>query len=81
MCLLLSVLASLLYCAFDSQTLYILWILMLIVCVLCFHLICYHRSFKFLFIDLILLLYEQETYDVYALILIILVHTLSVKDY
>jgi hypothetical protein len=34
-----------------------------------------------LFIDLISLLYEQETYDVYALILIILVHTLSVKDY
>jgi hypothetical protein len=26
-------------------------------------------------------LYEQETYDVYALILIIMVHTLSVKDY
>jgi hypothetical protein len=80
MCLLLSVLASLLYGAFDSQTLYILSMLMLTVCVLCFHLI-YHQSFKFLFIDLISLLYEQETHIVYALILIILVHTLSVKDY
>jgi hypothetical protein len=34
-----------------------------------------------LFIDLISLLYEQETYVVYALILIIMVHILSVKDY
>jgi hypothetical protein len=36
---------------------------------------------QFLFIDLISLLYEQETYVVYALILIIMVHILSVKDY
>jgi hypothetical protein len=34
-----------------------------------------------LFIDLISLLYEQGTYDLYALILIIMLHTLSVKDY
>jgi hypothetical protein len=34
-----------------------------------------------LFIDLISLLYEQETHVVYALILIIMVHILSVKDY
>jgi hypothetical protein len=34
-----------------------------------------------LFIDLISLLYEQETYDVYVLILIIMLHTLSVKNY
>ena len=33
------------------------------------------------FIDLTSLLYEQETYDVYALIPIIMLHTLSVKDY
>jgi hypothetical protein len=36
--------------------------------------------FQFLFIDLISLLYEQETYVVYARILI-MVHILSVKDY
>jgi hypothetical protein len=34
-----------------------------------------------MFVDLISLLYEQETYDVYALILITMVHILSVKDY
>ena len=28
-----------------------------------------------------LFLYEQESYDVYALTLIIMVHVLSVKDY
>ena len=44
MCLILSVLAPLLYDAFGSQTLYILSMLMLTVCVLCFHLICYHQS-------------------------------------
>jgi hypothetical protein len=44
MCLLLSILAPLLYDAFGSQTLYILSMLMLTVCVLCFHLICYHQS-------------------------------------
>jgi hypothetical protein len=39
------------------------------------------RVFQFLFNDLISFLYEQETYVVYALILIIMVHILSIKDY
>jgi hypothetical protein len=34
---------------------------------------------QFLFIDFILFLYEQETYVVYAPILIICLHTLSIK--
>jgi hypothetical protein len=59
---------------------YILSMLMLTVCIM-FSPYILSPVFYFLFIDLISLLYEQETYDVYALILIILVHTLSVKDY
>jgi hypothetical protein len=35
--------------------------------------------FQFLFIDFISFLYEQETYVVYAPILIIILHALSVK--
>jgi hypothetical protein len=60
---------------------YILSMLMLTVCVLCFHLICYHQSSSSYSSILISLLYEQETYDVYALILIIMLHTPSIKDY
>jgi hypothetical protein len=59
---------------------YILSMLMLTVCIM-FSPYMLSPVFQFLFIDLISLLYEQETYDVYALILIILVPTLSVKDY
>ena len=59
----------------------ILSMLMLTVCVLCFHLIFYHQSSSSCFIDLTSLLYEQESYDMYALTLIIMVHVLSVKDY
>jgi hypothetical protein len=80
MCLLFSVLAPLLYDAFGSQTLYILSMLMLTVCIM-FSPYMLSPVYLFLFIDLISLLYEQETYDVYALILIIMVHTLSIKDY
>jgi hypothetical protein len=61
---------------------YILSMLMLIVCVyyvftlyvITSLLVLVHR-FDFTFI------YEQETYDVYALIHIIMLHTFSVKDY
>jgi hypothetical protein len=38
-------------------------------------------SLLVLVIDLISLLYEQETYDMYVLIPIIMLHTLSIKDY
>jgi hypothetical protein len=81
MCLLLYVLAPLLYDAFGSQTL--LYTLDAYVDCVCIMFSPYMLSpvFQFLFIDLILLLYELETYNVYALILIIMVHTLSVKDY
>ena len=41
----------------------------------------YHQSSSSCFIDLTSLLYEQESDDVYALTLIIMVHILSVKDY
>jgi hypothetical protein len=78
MCLILYVLAPLLYGDFGSQTLlYTLDAYVDCVCIV-FYLICYHQS---LFIDLILLLYEQETYNVYALTLIIMLHTLSIKKY
>jgi hypothetical protein len=60
---------------------YMLSMHMLTMCVLCFHLVCYHQSSMFLFIDFISFLYEQETYVVYALILIIMLHTLSIKNY
>ena len=77
MCLLLSVLAWCFWLTNSINTLVVYdWL-----CVLCFHLIFYHQSSSSWFIDLISLLYEQETYDVYALIPIIMPHTLSVKDY
>jgi hypothetical protein len=44
MCLILSVLAPLLYDNFTHKLYYVLLMLMLTVCVLCFHLICYHQS-------------------------------------
>jgi hypothetical protein len=44
MCLILSVLAPLLYDDFTHKLYYMLSMLMLTVCVLCFHLICYHWS-------------------------------------
>jgi hypothetical protein len=59
---------------------YILSMLMLTVCIM-FSPYMLSPVFQFLFIDLISLLYEQETYDVYALIHIIMVHIISVKDY
>jgi predicted metal-dependent enzyme (double-stranded beta helix superfamily) len=81
MCLILSVLAPLLYDDFGSQTL--LYTLDAYVDCVCIMFSPYILSpvFQFLFIDLISLLYEQETYDVYALILTIMLHTFSVKDY
>jgi hypothetical protein len=77
MCLLLSVLASLLYDAFGSQTL---------LYTLDAHVDCVYYVFTLYVLTSLLVLvhrfdstfiYEQETYDVYAL----MVHTLSVKDY
>jgi hypothetical protein len=81
MCLLLYVLAPLLYDAFGSQTL--LYTLDAYVDCVCIMFSPYMLSpvFQFLFIDLILLLYELETYNVYALIPIIMLHTFAVKDY
>jgi hypothetical protein len=77
MCLLLSVLAWCFWLTNSSYTLVAYdWL-----CVLCFHLILYHQSYSSCFINLTSLLYEQESYDVYALTLIIMVHILSVKDY
>jgi hypothetical protein len=81
MCLLLFVLAPLLYDDFGSQTLlYTLDAYVDYVCIV-FSLYMLSPIFYFLFINLISLLYEQETYDVYVLILIIMLHTLSIKDY
>jgi predicted metal-dependent enzyme (double-stranded beta helix superfamily) len=81
MCLILSVLAPLLYDDFSSQTL--LYTLDAYVDCVCIVFSPYMLSpvFKFLFINLISLLYEQETYDMYALNLIIMLHTPSVKNY
>jgi predicted metal-dependent enzyme (double-stranded beta helix superfamily) len=82
MCLILSVLAPLLYDDFGSQTL--LYTLDAYVDCVCIVFSPYMLSpvFLFLFIDLISLLYEQETYNVYALtLIIIMLHTLSVKKY
>jgi hypothetical protein len=60
---------------------YILLMLMLTVCVLCFHLICYHSLLVLVHRINFTFIYEQETYDVYALIHIIMLHTFSIKDY
>jgi hypothetical protein len=80
MCLLLSILAPLLYDAFGSNFIYTLDAYVDCVCIM-FSPYMLSPVFQFLFIDLISLLYEQETYDVYALIHIIMVHIISVKDY
>jgi hypothetical protein len=51
----------------------------LTVCVLCFYLICYHQSLSSCSSISFSFLYEQETYVVYAPILIIILHAPSVK--
>jgi hypothetical protein len=79
MCLILSVLAPLLYDALTHKLYNMLLMFILTVCVLCFHLRCYHQSFSSCSLISFSFLYEQETYVVYAPILIIILHELSVK--